>query len=103
MNFLYRRLAGYILIIILSISVNEAMAQKQWSLNECVSLALENNLQMVAVENNLELAEINLRQSQHARYPSLNGSINLNNSFGRTVDPTTNSFINQSFLVTDFP
>jgi outer membrane protein len=98
MNFLYRRLAGYILLIIVSISINDASAQKEWSLNECVSLALENNLQMVAIENNLELAEINLRQSQHARYPSLNGNINMANSFGRAIDPTTNSFINQSFL-----
>ncbi|MBK6563800.1 MAG: TolC family protein [Saprospiraceae bacterium] len=98
MNFLYRRLSGYILIVILSMTLNVATAQKKWSLMECVQMALDNNLQMVAVENNLELAEINLRQSQHARYPSLSGSVNLNNSFGRTVDPTTNSFINQSFL-----
>lgn len=78
--------------------IQDLTAQKQFTLRECVNMALDNNLQMVAIENNLELAEISLRQSQHARYPSLSGSINLGNSYGRTIDPTTNSFINQSFL-----
>lgn len=86
------------LVLLLISGMQNVAAQKQYTLRECVSMALDNNLQMVAIENNLELAEISLRQSQHARFPSLSGSVNMGNSYGRTIDPTSNTFINQSFL-----
>lgn len=98
MNFLYRKRLEYIFIVILSMTFNLGVAQKQWSLTECIEMAVDNNLQMVAIENNLENAGIAVRQSLHARYPSLSAGINLGNNYGRTVDPTSNSFITQSIL-----
>ena len=93
---------GLYIVLLLITGMQNAIAQKQYTLRECVSMALDNNLQMVAIENNLELAEISLRQSQHARFPSLSGSVTMGNSYGRTIDPTSNTFNEQSFLSNGF-
>ncbi len=73
-------------------------SQKQFTLMECVEMALENNLQLRGIEFNKQNAEISLTQSRHAQLPNLGFSANFGNSFGRTVDPTSNSFISQSIL-----
>ena len=70
--------------------------KKAWTLEECVQYAVDNNLNLKQNSNNEELAEIGLRQNRLDLYPSLNASLGENFNFGRSVDPTTNSFENQS-------
>jgi len=41
--------------------------------------------------------ELTLEQARLAQYPSLNGNVNVSANFGRTIDPTTNDFINKGF------
>lgn len=73
----------------LSMSVQ---AQTTWTLQQCVTYAWENNLQMKQAELTQRNAELTLRQSQLSRLPTVNGQSNLGFQFGRTVDPTTNAF-----------
>lgn len=63
--------------------------QKQWSLEECIRYALENNIQIkqqvIQTEyqkNSLDLSKLNL-------LPTINGSATNNYSFGRALDQTT--------------
>lgn len=68
---------------------------KQWTLQECVNLALENNLRVRRSLYNVQSSNIGLTQAKMAFLPTLNagGSYGLN--FGRALNPVTNAFINR--------
>ena len=72
--------------------------EKKWSLEECIRYAQEHNL---TVQNNQLTRltnEINLKESKYALLPNLNAGAGVTESFGRTIDPVSNSFINNNFL-----
>jgi outer membrane protein len=82
----------FFFVLIFSMCMLEAMAQKAWSLQECVDYALKNNLAVKRGEVSAELADVNFQQSKFARLPTLNASAGRNWNFGRTIDPFTNQF-----------
>jgi len=68
--------------------------EKEWSLEDCIRYAIENNIQIkqqvIQTEyqkNSLELAKLKL-------LPAVNGSASHNYSFGRALDETTYQFSN---------
>ncbi len=69
-----------------------------WSLERCVRYAIENNLDLSESALNQRMAELTLAQSKTSRWPSLNADMSLGNSYGRSIDPTSNQFINAGFL-----
>lgn len=69
--------------------------KRMLSLQECIDIAVENNLSVQRSELNLQTAEVNLLQSQAQRYPSVNLNGNFGYNWGRGIDPTTNQFIDQ--------
>ncbi|WP_237144339.1 TolC family protein [Pontibacter pamirensis] len=86
-----------LLVIGLSLTgMGGVLAQQQgpgddnvWSLEEAVSYARANNLQVRRSLLNRELAKTDLNQSKFGRLPSLNGGSSYNFNFGTYVDPTT--------------
>src|SRR5690606_18400485 len=54
-----------------------------------------NNLNVKRSEYAVESSEIELRQSNWSRLPSLNGSASYGYSWGRGLDPVSNSFVSQ--------
>lgn len=91
---MFRKIYFCTLLFLLSFFLqgNDALAQKAWSLQECVDYALENNLTVKRSEVSAELTEVNFQQSKYALLPSLNASAGRNYNFGRTIDPFTNQF-----------
>ena len=79
-----------------------AIAQDIWNLEKCINHALQNNLDLQQGRLSIEQANISKKTALHGRYPSLNGSTNLGLNFGRTIDPTNNEFITQSFFSNGF-
>lgn len=69
--------------------------QKSYSLEECIALALENNLDLESANLRANSAKINHQQSKANLLPSINGSFNIGVNDGRSIDPFTNDFINQ--------
>ncbi len=69
--------------------------QKNYSLEECISIALENNLDLKSANLSANSAKVNHQQSKGNLLPSLNGNFNLGVNDGRSIDPFTNDFINQ--------
>lgn len=65
------------------------------TLQECVDVALENNLNIKRGELNLEDQEITLKQNRFNQLPNLNLGGNYGYNWGRSIDPTTNLFISQ--------
>lgn len=70
--------------------------EEVWSLERCIRYAQENTLQMKQAQFNIELAELSKKQANLARLPSLNGSLSGGWQFGRTINPTTNLFENET-------
>ena len=77
-------------------------AQSSWSLERCVFTAAQNSIGIQISELGINQMEVNEKQAKHSRYPNLNGSTNVQWSFGRTVDPTTNEFNTETFFVNTF-
>ena len=75
-----------------------AQGPKVMTLQECVDLAVENNLNVQRSKLNLETAEINKMQADFQRFPSLNAGGGPGFSWGRSIDPTSNQFITQEIF-----
>ncbi|PJJ74633.1 outer membrane protein [Thermoflavifilum aggregans] len=69
-------------------------AQETWSLQRCVDYALEHNIQIKQADIQKRLNELILQQSRLSRLPNLSAGINNGFNFGRSIDPTTNQFVN---------
>ena len=63
-----------------------AYGQECWTLDRCIIHALENNLQLKQMEQDVEIAGNNLTESRLAYIPSLNASMGHNMSWGRSVN-----------------
>lgn len=84
----------YIKLLILSFFVISVNAQDNtWTLQECIDFALDNNLSVKRGELNVMNADINLRQAQYSRLPNLNANGSFAFGWGRSIDPTTNLFV----------
>lgn len=74
-------------------SIQDLHAQeKQWTLDECVKYALENNIQIQQSDFNTELSEQDVKQARYSNLPTLNGFASHTYNFGQTIDPFTNQF-----------
>ncbi len=86
---------GLITTLILLSFVSVGQEKRILSLQECIEIAVENNLTVQRSELNLQGADINLLQAQAQRIPTVNLNGNYGFNWGRGIDPTTNQFIDQ--------
>jgi outer membrane protein len=56
---------------------------------------LANSLAIQSSNYNVESSEVNLRQSKFSRLPNINGNVGYGYSWGRGLDPVSNSFVSQ--------
>ncbi|AXT50390.1 TolC family protein [Aquimarina sp. BL5] len=68
---------------------------ERYSLEQCIDIALENNLDLKSTTLNANTARVNYSQSKANILPTLNGNYNIGVNNGRSIDPFTNDFINQ--------
>ena len=79
------------LLFIMAMGIVSAQ-QKQWTLEECVEYAVENNLSIEQFELDLENAGIDKSDAIGDFLPSLNSSLSTSGSTGLILDPVTNGF-----------
>jgi outer membrane protein len=93
-----------ILAVLNAAFVSTASAQRGSSLTlqQCIELAWENNLQLRQQKLSVDLAGENLSQSRANMFPSLNASASHGYNFGRTVDPFTNEFASERVQSNNF-
>lgn len=87
----------WLFVPILLLTVH-GVAQKKWSLTECVSYAYNNNITVKQAQAQMQLSELSARQSRMSQYPNLNGSISSAYQHGLTENPTTGTLENTSFI-----
>jgi outer membrane protein len=72
-----------------------AQDAKTYTLKECIETAVNNNLTVKQNGFLEESAEANFTQAKAARWPSISADINHGINQGRSIDPFTNSYLNQ--------
>ena len=85
----------FMLLFLLSVQVS---AQEKWTLNNCISYAINNNLQLQDAGLNEKIAGVNYRQSKWNLLPGISAGADAGLNYGRSVDPNTNGIVNTSFF-----
>ncbi len=81
--------------LLFSVAFSQVENTKKHTLDDCIKIALENNLTLQSATLQTAAANTNYFQSKMALLPSLNGNYNLGVNNGRSIDPFTNDFIDQ--------
>jgi outer membrane protein len=66
------------------------------TLKQAVETGIQNNLDVKQSDLRMQTAAVNWRQSKANLFPSLEGFANHGTNQGRSIDPFTNAFVNQS-------
>jgi outer membrane protein len=70
----------------------------RWTLEACIDQALKNNLTIKKSKLNNQILKENLNQSLGNRMPNLLASGSQNFNFGRSVDPASNQFVQNTIV-----
>ncbi|WP_179333209.1 TolC family protein [Winogradskyella costae] len=90
------KLILFIIIVMMSwAGFAQNTTDKSYTLDDCIAIALEHNLDLKSTNLQANSAKVNYQQSKADVLPSLNGSFNLGVNDGRSIDPFTNAYINQ--------
>lgn len=81
---------------------SETNAQNTWTLERCIQYSQQNSLTIKQAEYAVTDAQLQEKSSRAQVYPSLNASGSFGVQAGRTIDPTTNDFVNQSVSFNSF-
>ncbi len=88
----------YLVILLFGLSALQVSGQDNistYNLQECIDLALENNLDLKSADLNSQSAEVNFKRSRNALLPTINGSYNIGKASGRSINPFTNTYIDE--------
>lgn len=89
----------YFLTLIFFTCCISAQAQQSniLTLQQCIDIAIKNNLDVRQTNNNMLVDSIGLKQAKENLLPSLTGNASRAFNQGRGVNSITNTYINQSF------
>ena len=92
----------YILSMVIgSMGIGPASAQKAWSIRECCDYAIEHNISIKQQVNQCRQQEIQLNTAKNSRLPDVSGSVGQNFSFGRGLT-SENTYTNTNTSSTSF-
>lgn len=86
------------IIIGLFLIVQNANSQKLLDLKECIIIGQQNSIAIKQALLSEKDAQIGVKYSKSSQLPNLEGNSNLSYNIGRRVNPTTNTYISESFL-----
>ena len=91
------------IIIFTVLTGNSLNAQQKWSLNQCISYAIENNVNLKEYEIQEKLSVEDLNQSKRNLLPGISASSNAGISYGRSIDLITNDYVTREFFNNSYP
>jgi outer membrane protein len=96
-------LKKYLILILLSFSTSFVFSQDDvWTLERCIDYALKNNIEIKQSGLQKEVTEARITMSKQAFLPDLNFTGDHVYFFGRSIDPTTNTFNNTTTQTNTF-
>lgn len=84
-----------LLFIVFSISGHAQDSALQLNLDEAIEVALENNLDVKSSVLRGRTSELQFKQTRNSRLPALNASYSYGLNNGRSIDPFTNTYIDE--------
>ena len=89
-------------LLLFLMSVDSIAQQGEWTLEDCIEYARNNNLQVKNKEFDAEIAKNTLETTRAEIFPSLNAAAEQNFSFGRSVDPYSYEFTENNVISNNF-
>jgi len=90
-----KKLIQIIICALFVLAATDVYSQNKMTLQQCVETGIANNLLVQQSSFQMEREEITWKQSRLNRLPDLNANANHGINRGRSIDPFTNSFINE--------
>ncbi len=87
----------FIVLLIFNNTIDAQQTDNVWSLQRCIHYAIENNISLKQDSLNARMAKYTFNQSQYSQLPTLNTNGNYGRSFGRSINPTTNQFVDVDY------
>lgn len=87
-----------IVFVCFLLMLNRASAQEVITLQKAIDRTLEKNLQIKQAQFSEAIDVENVKQAKYNRLPNLSASPQASFNYGRSVDPSTNQFVNQSIF-----
>lgn len=84
------------ILIFAAVAFCSFMANSQsgvWDIEKCINYAIDHNIQVKQASTNVELNKLEKQQAKFNYLPTLGASVGYGASFGRSLDPTTYNFI----------
>jgi outer membrane protein len=94
----YKGFLGMLVCTLLLMNSFKANAQEVITLQKAIDRTLERNLTIKNAQLNESLDVENYNQAKYNRLPNLTANPQASFNFGRSVDPSTNQFVNQSIF-----
>jgi outer membrane protein len=94
--------ATFLVILLYSVllfggRVSAQTTDSVWTLERCVQYALDHNISIQQNVLNERLAGLRLQQSRLSQLPNVSVSSSYGRSFGRSINPTTNQFVDGGY------
>lgn len=96
-----KKFAVLFLTFLLILASQVFSQQKEWTLQECITWALENNIQIKQQGIQTQYQKNALDLARFKLLPTINGSASHNYSFGRALDQTTYQYTDNEKIVSD--
>lgn len=99
-----RKVMGLLCLIITSIFVTaqDSTLVEKLSLQQAVELGIKNNLEVQQSDVAMQRAKVGLNTAKGSILPSISANVNHGIQQGRSINPFTNSYINQSLNNADY-
>jgi outer membrane protein len=91
-----------LLLLLVCASLKVFSQEKTLTLKQCVDIAIANNAQVKQSELQMQAAHINKQQAVSNLLPTLNGNIDQGLNEGRSINPFTNTYINQQVTYSSY-
>jgi outer membrane protein len=94
----------YSLLVIMAVVLTitqTTQAQKNWSLEECIDYALENNINIKRQKVGADQATNNHKQARRNLLPSASANVSHSYNFGKTLNRDIYEYVNQEFQYGD--
>jgi outer membrane protein len=77
-------------------------SQKVWSLKACIDRAVDQSINVELSDLTVDGSLLSIKLAEQLRYPNLSAGSDLGWNFGRTIDPTRNEFVTETFFNNGF-
>ncbi|MFN5226510.1 MAG: TolC family protein [Bacteroidota bacterium] len=91
-------LCGYLL----AATIVRAQTAEVWDLKQCIDYAVAHNISIKQADINARIAQLQADQARYNLLPNVSANTGTGMRFGRSIDPTTNSFATTQFLFQNF-